>query len=122
MLRMRFTQIASLFLLAASLSFAHATADPGYKSQIEAWRTKVEKSLRSDNGWLTLAGRHELSMGANTVGTAKDNNIVLAPGLAPEHLGTITVEPDKVVLKLAPGIEVFNARSDPLGLSQRTLK
>lgn len=106
---------------AASLS-AFAAVDAGYASEIETWRAKVETSLRADNGWLTLAGRHELSPGTNTIGTGKDNQVVLSPGLAPEHLGTITVEDDQVTLKLAPGVEMFNARSDTLGFSERTLK
>jgi hypothetical protein len=37
-------------------------------------------------------------------------------------LGTITVADDKVTLKLADGIEMFNARSDTLGFNERTLK
>lgn len=101
---------------------AQAAIDPAHKSDVEAWRAKVEKSLRSDNGWLTLAGRHELSSGANSVGSASDNQIVLTPGLAPAHLGTIDIGEDKVTLKLAPGVEMFNARSDPIGFSERTLK
>lgn len=109
-------------LISGMASNAHAAVDPSHKMEIEAWRAKVEKSLRSDNGWLTLAGRHELSRGANTVGSGKDNQIVLAPGLAPEHLGTIVIGEDKVTLKLAPGVEMFNARSDPIGFSERTLK
>ena len=47
---------------------------------------------------------------------------MLAPGLAPEHLGTIDIDWDKVTLKLAPGVEMFNARSDPIGFSERTLQ
>jgi uncharacterized protein (DUF1684 family) len=109
--------------LAAAPSFAsHAATDAKYKSDIGAWRAKVEQSLRRDNGWLTLAGRHELSPGENTIGTGPDNKIVLAPGLAPARLGTINVDPDKVTLKLAPGVEMFNARGDPLGFTERTLK
>ncbi|MEO8137408.1 MAG: DUF1684 domain-containing protein, partial [Betaproteobacteria bacterium] len=89
---------------------------------IEAWRAKTEKSLRADNGWLTLAGRYELDAGPNSVGTGPDNQIVLLPGLGPEHLGTIDVDSDKVTLMLAPGVEMFNARSDTLGFSERTLQ
>lgn len=100
----------------------HAAVDASYKADIDAWRAKVEKSLRSDNGWLTLAGRYELSPGANTVGTSADNQIVLGAGLAPEHLGTINIDWDKVTLKLAPGVEMFNARSDPIGFSERTMQ
>lgn len=109
-------------LLAGAALTAHAAVDSSHKTEIDAWRAKVEKSLRSDNGWLTLAGRHELARGANTVGSGKDNRIVLAPGLAPESLGTIDVGDDKVTLKLAPGVEMFNARSDPIGFSERTLQ
>src|SRR5438874_8980940 len=121
MLRNFLFHLFSLACIVLPLS-TQASVDPKYKSDIDAWRAKVEKSLRSDNGWLTLAGRHELSKGENTVGTGNDNKIVLAPGLAPERLGTITVDEDKVTLKLAPGVEMFNARSDPLGFSERTLK
>ena len=85
-----------VILARASLSLvvgaAWAKFEPVYKSDIDAWRAKVEKSLRSDNGWLTLAGRYELDQGANTVGTAADNRIVLAPGLSPPHLGAIEEE------------------------------
>jgi uncharacterized protein len=114
--------IGGTALLSIATIAVHAAVDPAYKTEIDAWRAKVEKSLRSDNGWLTLAGRHELSPGANTIGSGSDNQIVLAPGLAPERLGTIAIGEDKVTLKLAPGVEMFNARSDPIGFSDRTLQ
>ena len=110
--------MASLLL---AVGAAWAKVEPAYKFDIEAWRAKVEKSLRSDNGWLTLAGRYELDSGSNTIGTAADNRIVLAPGLSPPHLGTIDIKGDKVTLTLAPDVEMFNARSDPIGFSERTL-
>ena len=112
----------SAALLSLATLAAHAAVEATYKTDIDTWRAKVEKSLRSDNGWLTLAGRHELSPGANTIGTGSDNQIVLAPGLAPERLGTIRIDEDKVTLKLAPGIEMFNARTDPIGFSERILQ
>ena len=77
------TQIAAVIIAAAAAFIAHAATDAPYKTDIDAWRMKADQSLRRDNGWLTLAGRHELSPGENTVGTGKDNKIVLAPGLAP---------------------------------------
>ncbi len=101
---------------------ALAAIDAKYRSELNAWRAKADASLRRDNGWLTLAGRHELSPGVNTVGTAPDNKVVLAPGVAPAHLGTITIDDDKVTLKTAPGVEMFNARSDSLGFTERTLR
>jgi uncharacterized protein len=114
--------MAGAALLWIATFTAQAAVGPAYKTELDLWRAKVEKSLRSDNGWLTLAGRYELSPGANTVGTGRDNQIVLAPGLASERLGTINIDDDKVTLKLAPGLEMFNARGDPIGFSERTLQ
>ena len=116
------SRIAGALALSAVTVSVHAAVSAPYKSEVDAWRAKAEKSLRADNGRLTLAGRHELHAGPNTVGTGKDNDVVLSPGLAPEHLGTILVEPDKVTLNLAPGVEMFNERTDSLGFSERTLQ
>jgi uncharacterized protein (DUF1684 family) len=104
----------------AQAGVANPTGDK-YTSDVDAWRAKVEASLRRDNGWLTLAGRYEMKPGANKVGTAPDNDIVLGPGLSPPHLGIIDVSDDKVLLKMAPGVEMFNERSDPIGFDERTL-
>ena len=42
--------------------------------------------------------------GQNTFGTGERNDIVFPKGLGPERMGTMVVEPDKVTLKLAPGV------------------
>ena len=91
------------FLVAAS---AAPAADPAYADGIRKWRDSVEKSLRADNGWLTLAGRFPLEPGANTFGTGKDNDVVFPPelkGTGPERLGTLVVDAEakKVTLKPA---------------------
>jgi uncharacterized protein (DUF1684 family) len=48
--------------------------------------------LTRADGWLTLIGLHFLQAGANTVGHAGDNQVVLAAG--PAHFGTVTVSPE----------------------------
>ena len=115
------TALACGILLAAPLA-ARAGAEPAYKTEVEAWRAKVEQSLLRENGWLSLAGRYELGEGENTIGSGKDNKVVLQPGLAPEKLGVVVVDGDKVTLRLAGDLEMFNARSDPIGFSERVLK
>ena len=80
-----------------------------YIADIEAWHDKMEASLKRDNGWLTLAGRFVMKPGVNTFGTGKDNDIVFPPelkGTGPDRLGTITVAPGKVTLKLAEGVSM----------------
>ena len=48
---------------AAALAFAFGTAflfaganDPAYRASVEKWRQNYEASLKSDDGWLSVAG------------------------------------------------------------------
>ncbi len=77
-------------------------------ADLEAWRERIEQSLRRDNGWLTLAGRFIMKEGVNTFGTGADNDIVFPAelkGVGPARLGTITVDGKNkfVSLKIADG-------------------
>ncbi len=95
---------ASLVALCAALALPALAADPAYVKDVEAWRARADASLRKDNGWLTLAGRYVMKPGVNTFGTGGDNDIVFPKGLGPARMGTITVEPGRVYVKLAPGL------------------
>lgn len=84
-------------------------ADPAYVRELEEWRAAKEKSLRADNGWLTLAGRFVLKPGANTFGTGKDNDVVFPPelkGVGPDRLGSVVIDADAntAALRLAEGV------------------
>ncbi|HET6263650.1 MAG TPA: DUF1684 domain-containing protein [Usitatibacter sp.] len=103
----------SLKILAAAAALAALPAlsqgvsvDPAYVKQVKDWRTKAEEGLRRDNGWLTLAGRYPLKPGENTFGTAKTNDIVFPPGLGPNGMGSVWVEPGKVKVKLVEGFRM----------------
>jgi uncharacterized protein (DUF1684 family) len=79
--------------------------DLEYLGDLEAWRDRVEQSLRRDNGWLTLAGRFPMKDGVNTFGTGADNDIVFSPALAgvgPARLGTIVVDSKNKTVTLKP--------------------
>jgi len=88
--------LASAALLLAANAFA---AEPEHVKTVEAWRAKVEKSLRADNGWLTLAGRYVMKPGPNTFGTGEKNDIVFPAGLGPARMGVIDVAPGVVMKK-----------------------
>jgi len=95
------------FVLCAAILAPRApafAADATYVKGVEAWRTRVEASLRKDNGWLTLAGRYVMKPGANTFGTGADNDIVFPQGLGTARMGTITLRPGHVSVKLEPGV------------------
>jgi len=97
--------LAALAALAALPALSQGVSvDPAYVKQVKDWRTKAEEGLKRDNGWLTLAGRYPMKEGTNTFGTGKGNDIVFPPGLGPERMGTITVPPGSVVVKLADAV------------------
>lgn len=94
-------------LTLAALGLARAEVPADYVKTIEAERAKREQRLQAPDGWLTLIGLHFLKLGPNTIGTAKDNSIVLAKG--PAHLGTVIMNPDgrcAVTLNPATGAQI----------------
>src|SRR2546423_1562773 len=86
-----FMKIPAFLLLAFALgvSFARAADDVVYTKEVETWRAERVARLTTADGWLSLIGLHFLKDGDNTVGSAKDNDVVLAKG--PAHLGKVTV-------------------------------
>jgi len=79
------------------------TVPPDYKAQIEKWRADREARLKSDTGWLTVAGLFWLQEGANSIGTSESDRIQL-PKPAPEHAGDIEFRGGKATLRLRPGV------------------
>ena len=59
--------------------------------ETESWRAQRERDLKSDTGWLTVAGLVFLKPGVNTVGADPDSDVVL-PGAAPRHAGRLIRE------------------------------
>ena len=123
--------VAVLYLLVTSVATAatpRATAnaaDPEYVAAIKQWHDSVERSLRRDNGWLTLAGRFLMKPGVNTFGTGSNNDIVFPRelnGTGPDMLGSITVDAAKksVSLKLSQGVSMTSAGTPFTG--ERALK
>jgi hypothetical protein len=100
------TLLAAL-AFAALPALAAPAAAPGSKAwndDLAAWRAKADKSLRKDNGWLTLVGRHVLRDGSNSVGSATGHDVMLDAAVAPPHLGVIYVGERHVRLDVAQGV------------------
>lgn len=71
-----------------------------YPQQIEAWRKQRVERLTAPNGWLSLVGLEWLKEGENRIGSAQDNDIVLAN--APAHLGRIALHGTQASIALDP--------------------
>lgn len=85
-------------------------ADNAYLQEIERWHAQRIERLTAPNGWLSLAGLEWLKPGANRIGSARDNDIVLAK--APAHLGAITWADDgtlSIALDATDGVTIDGA-------------
>ncbi|MEO7064228.1 MAG: DUF1684 domain-containing protein [Dokdonella sp.] len=88
--------VAGVQLMSAHVDTTQPSSD--YSKQIDAWRTQRVERLTAPTGWLSLIGLHWLKEGKNTIGTAKDNDVVLAKG--PTHLGAVTLKDGKATIEL----------------------
>jgi uncharacterized protein (DUF1684 family) len=80
--------------VAAVLAAATAVAadETAYVQSVEQWHARRMESLKKPDGWLSYAGSGIVDEGANRVGSAPDNDLVLPKG--PAHLGTLTLAGD----------------------------
>lgn len=107
----RFAPFLALLFSTGLAAAADKTTDPEYVDSVQQWRDTAESRLRTDNGWLTLAGRFIMKPGVNTFGVAATNDIVFPSqlkGTGPDVIGTITVNTSAktVTLKLAEGVSM----------------
>ena len=83
-------------ILSSGVALVHADTVPSnnapdaYQQSIEKWRAERVERLTAPEGWLSLIGLEWLQQGANKVGSASDNDIVLQAG--PAHLGVVTLD------------------------------
>ena len=93
--------VTSLALLAGVAAVSAAETPSAYTQEIEQWRAARVARLTAPDGWISLIGLGWLRAGANRVGSAADNDIVLTAG--PAHLGTVTLAADGTTrIVLAP--------------------
>jgi uncharacterized protein (DUF1684 family) len=64
-----------------------------YVASVNAWRAQHEDSYR--RGYVTIAGLHALKDGANTAGSARNNDVVL-PASVPASIGRFVLKGDQV--------------------------
>jgi hypothetical protein len=81
-----------------------------FQSEIAQWRQDREARLRSDDGWLTVAGLFWLHEGANSFGANAKNDVVLPAG--PAHAGVLELHAGKVAVDLAGNKQVLRPDTD----------
>ena len=95
----------ALSLAAGGLMVAAVAAAPdaAHRQEVEKWRAKHEADYRKD--YVGLAGLFSLKPGANTVGSAASNDIVL-PKSAPAVAGRFVLTGDRVRFEPQAGVKV----------------
>jgi uncharacterized protein len=99
---------SALSLLAVSLCVLAASAgeDPTYRASVEKWRQNYEADLKSESGWLSIAGLFWLHEGENRFGSDPLNDIVLPDGSAFGDAGYFELKNGKVTVHVKPGVPV----------------
>ncbi|MGA8074125.1 MAG: DUF1684 domain-containing protein [Candidatus Acidiferrales bacterium] len=81
-------------------------ADEAYRASVEKWRRTYEASLKSDDGWLTVAGLFWLHEGENRFGSDPLNDIVLNEAGVPAEVGSFDMHAGKIVVRINPGVQI----------------
>jgi uncharacterized protein (DUF1684 family) len=95
------TVIAVTALVVTASAVVLQPPDAAYVHSFEKWKAELVSDLKQN--WLVLAGLFWLKPGANTFGSANDNEIVLPSG--PAHAGTFELQGDQVSVQLQPGVD-----------------
>jgi len=82
--------VSMLAILAVLIGGAagQQSSSAAYNRQILDWQRQRAKALMAEEGWFSLAGLFWLKPGANSLGSADNNDIVLPAGV-PKRLGTL---------------------------------
>ncbi len=76
-----------------------------YLEDLQKWKEQRLQRLKSENGWLNLAGLYWLKEGENTFGSDSSNSIVFPPE-APPIGGKIIKSGDSVYFRSSPDSEI----------------
>lgn len=91
----------ALALFAATPAAKPKPMDPTHEKSVLEYREKIEATLKSDTGWLTVAGLHWLSKGETTFGSDPKAGFVLPAGKSPAIAGSFIFD-GKMAVTLKP--------------------
>ncbi len=95
--------IASCSTLEAINPFSDSE-EAAWRDSVRDWRERRLAELTAENGWLTLVDMIWLRPGAQTLGAAADNDLVLPGG--PPRWGRLLNTSESLRFQTAPGVDV----------------
>jgi hypothetical protein len=113
MLALSFLAFATIFSSCSRTQPRPKIDANAYAKELGQWQAERWKSLKSEDGWLTLLGLFWLKEGENKFGSDAANEIVLPKEKVSGYLGTLTVK-DGVVRFEAPAKTGFTVDGKPV--------
>jgi uncharacterized protein (DUF1684 family) len=101
--------VSQLFMILLTLNACNLNGDSSndaYSKEIKRWKEKRLGRLKSENGWLNLAGLFWLEEGVNTIGSDSSNSIIY-PEKAPPRMGKYMLRNGQVSFIPEPGAGVL---------------
>lgn len=80
--------------------------DLTYRQQLDQWHQQRVESLKSESGWLNLAGLFWLKEGANEAGADPGQDLTFPDGKSPAKLGVFTLDKGAIQFEAAPEVVV----------------
>ncbi|GLU51640.1 DUF1684 domain-containing protein [Dyadobacter frigoris] len=103
--KFRIPKVLSILIIVSGLfSFI---SDTGYENEIKEWRKQRIKELKSEQGYLNLAGLFWLEEGRNTFGSDGINKFIFPSDRSPANLGEFILENGEVTLIAKPEAEIY---------------
>lgn len=96
-----------IFIWAIFISPTFANAQTAYVKEVEKWRGDHETELKSEDGWLTVAGLFWLKDGINTIGAGSGFDVRLTENFQGKF-GEINFQNGAATLKVEDGVEALN--------------
>jgi uncharacterized protein (DUF1684 family) len=94
----------------STIVLENLSVEDRHEAEITIWRSQRLDRLKAEGGWLSLVGLHWLKDGANSIGSAKGSDVLIAS--APAKLGTATLAGGEVTFTLEPGAIAVVGTSD----------
>jgi hypothetical protein len=102
----------TLLLFAAVNIFSQTSSsiDSRYIAEIQQWRLERAADLKSEDGWLNLAGLFRLKEGKNTFGSNKNNDLVFPKGS--DFMGNLILENGEVRVEISKNVAVYHKNTE----------
>jgi len=94
-----------VFLVVGFVVAISAGAQTDYAKEVEKWRSEREARLKTETGWLTVAGLSWLKEGTNTVGAGEKFDVRLTDNFKQGKFGEIEFRNGAARLTVEKGVE-----------------